>query len=619
MNEKKLFNEFPPVSTEEWEKVIQADLKGADYEKKLVWKTNEGLKVKPYYRAEDLKTLSYLNVNPAQFPYVRGASEKGNSWLVRQDVVVNNLVEANTAAREAVERGATALGFILCDSVKSPADLAVLLNGICLKKISVNFVASHHAKQVFDWIAEKLPYDCGCEGDVTGSVDFDPLGHLTSYGAFMKSEADDFAAAKALVTSARAKYPKFRTLSVNGKLFGNSGATIVQEMAYSLAVANEYMARLTEAGVAADDVAKSIQFNLSVGSNYFLEIAKFRAFRLLWAKIVEAYKPLCDCASKAFIHATTTDWNKTAYDPYVNMLRVTTESMSSVLGGVDMLTVRGFDSIYKKTDSFSNRIARNTQILLKEEAYFEKIVDPAAGSYYIESLTDQLADAAWNLFRKVEAEGGYLSVLKNGTVQADIETVATKRMNDIATRREILLGTNQYPNFKEKMERNIDFAWYSHQHAVASNPVVKPLKAYRGALAFEELRLKTEKSGKTPKVFMLTIGNLAMRLARSQFSSNFFGCAGFELIDNNGFKSSEEGVKAALAAKADIVVVCSSDEEYAQLVPEIYELLKGKAIVVVAGAPACTDELKAKGIEHFINVKSNVLETLKGFQTLLNI
>ena len=619
VSQNKLFTEFPPVSTQAWEAVIQVDLKGADYEKKLVWKTNEGIKVKPYYRAEDLQNLKYLNVNPSEFPYVRGTKTESNKWEIRQDVTVENTTEAGRIACESIKKGATAVGFITGDAVKTADDFAKLLAEYPLGCANINFVAGHNAAKIFGLLVDEVAKRGVVADEVRGSVDVDPLGHLTSYGAWMKSEEADFAELKSVVEAAKAKLPKVKVIAVNASLFVNAGSTITQELGYALAMGNEYLARLTEAGVSVDDAAKRIQFNLSTSSNYFFEIAKIRAFRMLWAKVVEAYKPACSCSTKAYIHVTTCDFNKTAFDSAVNMLRVTTEAMASVLGGVDMLTVKAYDALYKKENPITDRIARNLQIVLKEEAYFEKIVDPSAGSYYIESLTDQLADQAWTLFKKVEAEGGYVAALKVGLIQKEVAEMASNRSKAISTRREIVLGTNQYPNFNEQILANLDSSVYGKKIQVSANPIVAPLVQLRGADAFEELRLRTEKSGKRPKVFMLTIGSLAMRLARSQFSSNFFACAGFQVIDNNGFKTSEEGVKAAFAAKADIVVICSSDDEYPTLAPEIFEALGGKAIFVVAGAPACQAELEAKGIKNFINVKSNVLETLKAYQKELNI
>jgi methylmalonyl-CoA mutase len=619
MKKEKLFTEFSPVSTQQWEDLIKLDLKGADYEKKLVWKTAEGIKVKPYYRSEDIEKLEHLRVMPNEFPYVRGNSAEGNSWEIRQDIRIYDVVQANNDALEALKRGATSVCFTSCDSVKTASDFSKLLNEIHFGCIYFSIQACKNAPDIFGYIvdeAKKRGYDLSI---MQGSVNYNPIGVLTTSGNWISSEKADFDTAKTLVEKAKKELPEYKVLSANGCILQEAGASSVQELAYTLAIASEYLTKLTELGLSVDDVAQRIQFNFAAGSNYFMEIAKIRAFRLLWAKVVEAYDPKSKASGKAFIHSTTSRWNMTVYDPYVNMLRATTESMSAVLGGADSISVKPFDTIFKKSDSFSNRIARNTQIILKEEAYFDRIADPAAGSYYIESLTNSMVQESWKLFMKVDSEGGYSEAFKKGTIQADIEAVSTKRVNDIATRRDTLLGTNQYPNFTEQVIKNIDGAVLAEGQKISENPIAKPLNKQRGAQAFEELRLKTEKSGRRPRVFMLTIGNLAMRLARSQFSSNFFGVAGFEVIDNNGFNSVADGVKAAFDAKAEIIVLCSSDDEYVIFAPEAFDAIGNKAIFVVAGAPASQAELEGKGIKNFISMKSNVLETLNIYQKDLKI
>ena len=269
---------------------------------------------------------------------------------------------------------------------------------------------------------------------------------------------------------------------------------------------------------------------------------------------------------------------------------------------------------------FSERIARNQQLLLKEECHLDKVVDPSAGSYYVEVLTNSLADVAWKLFLEVEEKGGFSVAVNAGEIQNAVNASNVARKKAVATRREILLGSNQYPNFTEvaadKLQETGSCCCGGGHCGEATIPA---LDFSRGASEFEALRMTTEKSGKTPKVFMLTIGNLAMRLARSQFSANFFGCAGYKIIDNLGFDTVEAGVEAAVEAGAEIVVLCSSDDEYAELAPAAYKALAGRAEFVVAGAPACADDLKAQGIDQFVNVKSNVLETLKAFNAKLGI
>jgi len=616
--ELKLFTDFAPVSTEEWDAKIVADLKGLDYERALVWKTYEGINVRPYYRQENLESLQYLNTLPGEFPFVRGNNKNNNDWFVRQDIYVKDLAEANKKALSILGKGITSLGFYFdCCQKITKADLAVLLKDICVEAAEINFVCGcencNCAAEFAEYVAEgKWDND-----KVVASTSIDPIASFVLKG---KMEAGAFENMKTVIEKTRA-LKNFRVIAVNGKFFANSGSSIVQELAFSLAQGAEYLTQLSELGLSIDEVAKNIKFNFGVGNNYFMEIAKLRAARLLWAKIVEAYGPECSCAAKLVAHSETNSYNLTVYDPYVNMLRTQTEAMSAALGGAHSVTVLPFNAIYEDTTEFSERIARNQQLLLKEESHLDKIADPSAGSYYIESLTDSLANEAWKLFLEIQEKGGFIAAFKEGFVQNAIKTTAAKRDQNIALRRENLLGTNQFPNFTEKMTKELDASIFQPMDLSDENSEVETLKPYRGAQAFEVLRYKTDvysKENKRPLAFMLTIGNLAMRKARAQFSCNFFAVAGFDVIDNNGFATAEEGVAAAKAKGAEIVVVCSSDDEYAEFVPKVAELLE-KEILVVAGNPACKAELEEKGITSFIHVKSNILEDLKAYQTKLGI
>lgn len=618
----KLFEEFPPVSSEDWKAKIVADLKGADFDRKLVWRTNEGFPVQPYYRQEDLATVDYLDTLPGEFPFVRGNKTNDNDWYVRQNIVVKDFAEANKKALDVLMKGVTSLGFVFneCNNVTKD-DMAVLLKDICLESIEVNFVAKCYTAKIAEAFADYVLAGKWDPKEVVASVACDPFGNYLVYGRMKNGVAGSVEQAKHLIEKS-AELPKYRVIAVNAKNFAAAGASAVQELAFALAQGAEYLTALTEAGVETKLVSKNMKFNFSVSANYFMEIAKFRAARMLWAQIVKAYGVECNSCCKMNAYAETGTWNKTVYDPYVNMLRTQTEAMSAALGGVDSIAVLPFNAIYEDTTVFSDRIARNQQLLLKEESHFDKIVDPGAGSYYIEELTASIAEESWKLFLTVQEKGGFLAAAKEGFIQAEIKAMAQKREMNIATRRENVLGTNQFPNFTEKLDKDLDACVFEAQDLTAEDAEIETLKPYRGAMAFEKLRVATDKfakAGKRPLAFMLTIGNLAFRKARAQFACNFFAVAGYEVKDNNGFATVEEGVAAAKAAGAEIVVICSSDEEYADLAPAAFDAMKGEGIFVVAGAPACMDDLKAKGIENFIHVKSNVLEDLKAYNAKLGI
>lgn len=609
---EKLFDQFPGVSYEEWRAKVEADLKGADFEKKLVWRTNEGFNVQPIYRAEDIADLKTTNSLPGEFPFVRGI-KTDNNWLTRQEIIAQSPEEANKEAREVVGKGVTSLGF----RVKEPSVqvIAALLEGIDVAAIEVNFTCCN--SKVLDLTKALVEYltSKGLADVFKGSVDYNPLRPAFRHGKEIDTEAV-VATAKDLLAVAE-PVKGLNVLSVNSDALCHSGAYIYQELGYALAWGADWMSLLTEAGESVDKVAHRIKFNMGVSSNYFMELAKFRAARMLWAQIVDQYKPECKCSAKMHIHAVTSRFNQTVYDAYVNLLRSQTETMSAALAGVDSITTTPFDTPYKTPDSFSERIARNQQFLLKEESHLDKVVDPAGGSYYVETLTVSIAQQAWKLFLDTVKNGGMFALASDGTIQKAVNETSAKRHTDVARRKEVLLGSNQYPNVNEKAaDKIVKSECYCGCKCEGGNPE-HVLSTKRATTDFEDLRLATEAAAKRPKVFMLTIGNLAMRLARAQFSTNFFGCAGYEIIDNLGFNTVEEGIDAALAKEADVIVLCSSDDEYAELAPKAFAYLNGRAEFVVAGNPACTDDLKAVGIKDFVHVRCNVLDTLRDFNNRL--
>ncbi len=602
---EKLFTEFPPVPTEKWEEVITADLKGADYERKLVWKTGEGFNVRPYYRAENLEGIKFLDSQAGEFPYVRG-THAHNRWRVHQTVSVVCPKEANAEALKILNAGVDSLGFCIASADFSAADLDTLLKDICIEAVEITFCGEKTA-HVAELVLAKVEKEGIAKEDVRIAFCIDPLVKgLSSKGDFCSPNGEKCIARIVELIHKTKEYKHVRIVTVAGQTFGNSGSTIVEELAFTLSAGHDYLVRLMDAGLDVDAAARKLRFSFSVSSNYFMEIAKFRAARMLWANIVKGYGPAKNCACKMQIHAETSRWNQTVYDPYVNMLRGTTEAMSATIAGVHSLEVTPFDTSFENPTEFSKRIARNVELLLKNESHFDQVVDPAGGSYYVENLTQSIAAEAWKLFLEIEEKGGYTEAYKAGLIVERIKASAAAKDKNIATRRQTLLGANQYPNFTEVAGKEITAESVTRKQAEGN--VLVP---YRGAMAFEEMRLHVDRSGKEPKAFMLTCGNLGMARARSQFSCNFFACAGIKVIDNTYFKSIEEGAKAALESKAQIVVVCASDDDYAEAAPKVKELLGGKAILVVAGAPACAPELEAQGITNFINVKSNVLETLK--------
>ena len=636
-NKLNLLEDFAPISTEEWKAKIVTDLKGADFDKKLVWRTPEGFNVQPFYRLEDVQDLKITESAPGHYPFVRG-TKTNNEWLVRQNITGDAGVspaEKNAKALDILMKGIDSLGFRIHKADISADYIATLLKGIYADVIPLNFtVCVGRAEEFIQLLADYFKAQGYDLKKLRGSINVDPINKMLTKGKNLSKEqvAQKIAS---VVKLAAELLPKYRVIGVNSLSLNNAGAYCAQELGYALAWGNQYMEMLTEAGVDAATAGKAIRFNMGIGGNYFMEIAKFRAARMLWAMIVRQYEPICNCgddcncekvdgkycpcAMKMNVSAQTSEFNMTIFDAYVNLLRSQTEAMSAAIAGVDEITVTPFDVTYKQPDDFSERIARNQQLLLREESHFDKVVDPAAGSYYIETLTNNIAAEAWKLFLDIQEKGGMFELVKTEQVQKAMQENLTKRLADVAKRKETLLGTNQFPNFNEKTEGKIVLDKQACGCGCnADEARLATLPRLRAAEQFEELRLATEQAAHQPVAFMLTIGNLAMRLARSQFSCNFFACAGYKVIDNNGFKTVADGIEAARKAGADIIVLCSSDDEYAEFAPEAWEILKdAKEMFVVAGAPACMEDLQKLGIEHFIHVRVNVLETLQKFNAQL--
>lgn len=613
----KLFQDFPPVSKEAWLEKVNKDLKGADYEKKLVWRTYEGFKVQPFYREEDLKGKEHLDALPGKYPFTRGNKEKGNDWEIRQDISIKNPQEANKIAVDAIKRGAQGIGFN-AKEIENYEDMETLLNGINIEETAIHFISSSSYPSLVDLFLRYIEENGFDKTKVKGSVNFDSLSWLLLHKKYYTTGENNYIEAKHVLDNL-ASLPAFKAITINGQYYLNAGASAVQELAFSLAMANEYLAQLVSKGMKIDDIASKTMFSFGLGSSYFMEIAKLRAARMLWAQIVKQYEPKESASEAMYLHTVTADWNKTVYDPYVNMLRTTTESMSGAIGGTNSMTIKPFDITYKKPDNFSNRIARNQQIILKEEAYFGNVTDPGAGSYYIETLTDSVASHAWELFKEVESKGGFADCIFNGFIYDQIEETSQKKIADIDKRKKVFVGTNNYPNSSEDMLDKLE--------PITQADKLAELKLKRGAEEFEALRLATEdfekKTGKRPFVMLFKVGNPAMRSARAMFSANFFGVGGYRIIDEKPFDSVDEGIKTMAKHNPEIVVICSSDEEYATLGIEAAKKIKEQdkhAIVVIAGNPKdIIDRLKEAGVDDFIHVRTNILESLQKYNTHYSI
>ena len=426
---KSLFNDFEAVSSKAWKQKIQVDLKGADYNDTLIWKTNEGINVKPFYHADEFETLPEVS------------KSKATAWKISQAIDVTDAKISNLKALDVITRGAEHILFNLHSENISVEDL---FQNIDLTKVSID-VKCDFMSEVFIKNLRNITLSTAEESQL--NIQIDIIGNLAKTGNWHTNLKEDHTKLDAIVKNTN-------QLSIDLDLYQNAGATIVQQLAYGLAHANEYINHLDSVITSEAKQSFQVTFNIAVGSNYFFEIAKIRALRQLWSTLAPEYGVNPNCR----IVATPSKRNKTIYDYNVNMLRTTTECMSAILGGADVICNLPYDALFHKPNEFGERIARNQLLVLKHESYFDKVNNPADGTYYIESLTKQLAEKALNLFKDIEANGGFLSQLKEGTIQRKIKESAAKEQADFDTEKVVLLGTNKHPNVADKMKSDLEFS-----------------------------------------------------------------------------------------------------------------------------------------------------------------
>ncbi len=612
--DKRLFDEFSKVSGEESAERVIPGFKGTDPDKDLVWDTGEGFMLSPLYTREDLENLPFAFSLPGEFPYARGNSGAGNSWLIRQDINVTDFRDANHKALFLLDRGIDSLGFIIEDNVAvSGSNLALLLESIYTAGTEINFRYGGDNNILLGSVEEAAGIFAIPVSSFRGSLGADPLGRIVVTGRQEIPVYENLDKLARIIENASA-FTKFRVIDINAACWRNAGSSVVQELALAMASGSEYLTGLTDSGVDVNSIAEKTGFTFATGSSYFKEIAKLRAARILWAHLVKAYGG-SDKSGETFIHSVTSDWNKTVYDPYVNMLRTQTEVMSASLGGADSITTGAYDRYLREPGEFSERIARNQQLLLREEAYFGKVRDPGAGSYYIEKMTGAIVEKAWELFTTIEDKGGLLRCLESGYIQLLINENAEKERRDLGRGRKKLLGTNIYPDRGERLEKIIP----AMEPILPGDTMMEPIKPGRLADEFERVRLATDLAMKIPKVFLLPVGDPAGAMVRAHFCGGFFSLAGYKLIENTLFRSPEEGAGLAISSGAEIIVVCGSDKEYPVIVPEIVKLAGDKALIVVAGGKDNEGILREAGIDIFIDQQSDIPTVLAKINRILGI
>ncbi len=454
---KRLFNEFDSVSLKQWKQKIQFDLKGADYNDTLIWKTAEDILVKPFYHANDFNELP------------KPSNTKTTAWEICQSIYVANVEKSNLKALSSIKKGANSIKFIIPSETIS---IESLLENIDLNSISI-YLELHFLS--VDFIKKNSLLTA--KAKVFYNTDI--IGNLAKTGNWYNTIKNDFSQFESIIKQTK-------SFSIDVALYQNAGATIVQQLGYALAHANEYLNHLETLLSLEEKQSININFNIAIGSNYFFEIAKLRALRLLWKALASKYQINTNC----HIIATPSIRNKTLYDYNTNMLRTTTECMSAILGGANTIYNLPYDAIFHKDNEFGERIARNQLLILKHESYFDKIDNPTDGAYYIESLTNQLAEKALDLFKNIETGGGFLKQLKEGIIQRKIKESAAKEQQLFDAGENILLGTNKHTNPNDKMKHDLEI--YPFVKTNQRKTLIEPIIEKRLSEILEQKRLKNE-------------------------------------------------------------------------------------------------------------------------------
>ena len=657
---ERLLGEFSGASYEKWYEAAVKLLKGAPFEKRMYTKTYEGIRLKPIYFRQDLSAVPHLDSFPGFAPYLRGTTASGYKtkfWDVAQTIGARTPEHFQKALSQDLKKGLTAINLRLDDpgrkgidpehsppddvgtngiTLSTSEDLQIALKTVDLSTTPIFFQTGLATLSLAAFLAlSAQKYDVPLH-KLRGAIGMDPLGFLALEGELPYSLHTAYKKMAALSRWSIEQAPQLRTILIDGTAYHESGANAVQELAFAIASAVDYLRAMQDAGLTVDEAAPRMQFVFVLDAEYFMEIAKLRAARVLWAKVVKAFGGN-DESQKIHIHAKSSLRNKTFLDPYVNMLRTTVEGFASIIGGCESLDVGCFDALVRTSDDFSRRIARNTQTILKEEAHLDEIIDPAGGSWYVESLTDELARKSWELFQKIEKQEGMAASLKKGDVQDWCAESAQQRNEHLSIRKDVMVGANMYANPGEKylppdeddyislkVERSKYLAAYrqARDETLAADTIEKlsrsmedgksqlvelaieaakagatlgeieqalriqedttieivSLRLFRPAALFERLRMTTEvfvkQAGYHPQVFLVNMGPIPQHKARADFSTGFFEVAGFEVITNQGFLTCEEAVKAALSSSAEIFVICSTDETYPELTPVLTKDLK---------------------------------------------
>lgn len=686
--ELDLLKDFPPPSYKEWQKAVEDSLKGADFEKAMYTRTYEGISLKPIYRREDIQDLPFTNALPGQEPYVRGSEADGYTkygWVVAQSQTEPDLEKLNHSLLDELHRGLNCVNLVLHPASLSgripsskdasssgvplshSKDIKTALQGVLLSAVPVVIIGNEtsliqlgllnaHAK------AEGIPLR-----ELKGCVAFDPFA-ANYHNAEQKDMQKALDYLCQMTQWADLKAPGMRTLLLDSARYADNGATAVQELAYALGTATCIIDHLMLNGLSIEQIAPHFVVRMSLGSNLFMEIAKVRAMRMLWTELIRAYNGSED-ACKIWIHGITARRNKSHFDAWVNILRTSTESFAGIIGGVDSLEVLPYDEGFDIPNEFSRRVARNQQLILAEEAHLQKVIDPAGGCWYIETLTSELAYLAWKRLQEIENTGGFIKAINSGEIAREIDAIANARVTNFENRKDVMVGVNMFADPAEKpvIKRKVDPKWldgamarYAKLKQARNTGLDESLKLIRDdranafivdmicdaflhgadieqvrdALGFDGLKIFDELGSRTAssleslrtavvkhkashkaQIFLMNMGSIAQHKARAEFSSGFFQAGSFDVINPSGFASVEEALNAWREANTPAVCICSTDDTYPELVPAICKALKASQnppVIILAGYPSdMVESYRSAGVNHFIHIRANVFTTLK--------
>lgn len=616
-------DEFPPHSYEDWKLAAEKLLKGAPFAKRLVAKTYEGFDLQPIYRREDLENLKHLGTDTAPGTTHRGNradSYKNHPWKVAQELQETDPSRFNHKVREDIEKGVTETVCVIGGAqglrVKSLQDLETALYQVDLKTHSLSLEPEADGHALADLAIDFLKCDSIDQTVLKGSLGLDPCGELARKGKLPCSKSEYFDRLAALTWQTKESCPELHTITASGRPYANGGCSSSQEIGYALATAVQYIRELAKRDLDLSSITSHLRFSLSIGPHFFMEIAKFRALRLLWAQAI-AHMGGDISAQKLYLHTRTGQTNKTLYDSQVNILRTCTEGLSAILGGCDSLTIAPYDELKGKPSELARRIARNMHGILAEECSFNRVIDPGGGSYFLEHLTDKIAEEAWRVFQSIEEAGGMRHALKAGIPQAAIQATVARKKKDVAIGRSKLVGTNCFPNPQETLNAGDEAETATAQ--VSSTKQVAPTPPYRLAKEYERLRKGCERlkasRGYSPRVLQINLGPSRRYRLRADWTSSFFEVGGFEVLNDKDFADIASVIEEISQVQPDFAILTSDDATYASegaalanRAKEAYPELR----LFLAGAPGENEAtLREAGMDEFIHIRTNNYEMLE--------